>query len=345
MQSTSTDLTSWLTTTLGLITRNLINEFEYNIINETHIMHNERKIKHKCKPAQISFLHAEHHLKILLVNMKTNLLKEFTKLENNKNTLFTSMSAIQSHRNIFNHDQSPQITPPFKTMLDISNMNLITSQLQNLSGKIIFFDLETDGLSINNSNILEMSMHQIDLLHTNFHKRKILPWSIYIKPHSSYQINTKSEAFKINGITQQQINSFGQPIYFKDIFPTIEKLFSNKIICGYNINKFDIPILKNHCKKINKTLPPFKTLDLYQVYNRFHKNNLQSALNNLNCDPILKSLEHTANGDADACIRLLASMTSNFNLPKTLEEYTEFKNNPLNKGHFPLSQIYSEFPT
>jgi hypothetical protein len=63
------------------------------------------------------------------------------------------------------------------------------------------------------------------------------------------------------------------------------------------------------------------TIDLYQAHHQFTKHDMNSALKDTICYPIEHHLQHSAKADTEACIRLLAALTSKLKLPLSKQSY------------------------
>jgi uncharacterized protein YprB with RNaseH-like and TPR domain len=240
------------------------------------------------------------------------------------------MNLIKTKPHLFNHTAWEPIldhNQP-KNIMQITSHDNIYTQLKDLQQDIIFLDTETDGLNIHKNNILSICMTTINLAKNPLHSAKQTETEYLIKPKNDYIIDQNATASQIHKITQMNLNQKGHLL--EHIGQNIVKLLTNKIVVGFNINKFDIPIIRQNLKRHNIILPPLKTIDLYQAHHKLIQHNLQSALKDLHCYPIPNNLHHTAKADTDACIRLLASLTNKLNLPTTKDLYM-FKHNQNSK--------------
>jgi uncharacterized protein YprB with RNaseH-like and TPR domain len=316
----SIDAILWLTNTMNSITIKLISKMEIKLISDLHILHNERKIKHKHKNTPVQYNHFEHNVNILLEELQNQITEEITTLKNHTSTPTINMSLLKSKPHLFKHTSwEPTTTTSPKSIMQITSHENIYTQLKDIQQDIIFLDTETDGLNVHKNNILSICMITINMQPNPLYSDKPTEHLYLIKPHQNYTIDQNSTASQIHKISQMNLNKNG--LNLKIIGPTIVNLLTNKIIVGFNINSFDIPILRNNLKKHNITLPPLQTIDLYQAHYKLIKHNLQTALKNLNCYPIPTNLQHTANADADACIRLLAEFTKKLKLPTNKDSY------------------------
>jgi uncharacterized protein YprB with RNaseH-like and TPR domain len=222
-----------------------------------------------------------------------------------------------------------QIIQTPRNILQISSQNLIHHQLKNLYNDIIFVDTETDGLSTYKSNLFSICLTSIKATDHHTFPLTSKEHLFYIKPNNSYSVNTDNQAYKINQISQTTLNSKG--ISLSSIASLILDLLTSRIVVGFDINSFDIPIIRNNVKRINITLPPLMTIDLYQAHHKIAKHDLSSALKDLRCYLIAQDSLHSANGDADACIRLLTAFTKDLQLPLTKNSYLSHNN--INNTH------------
>jgi DNA polymerase III epsilon subunit-like protein len=226
-------------------------------------------------------------------------------------------------RHMHNWTPSPlQYLPSDKprTLLQIASHNLIHEQLKNIQNNIIFLDIETDGLPPK-CEILSICMTNINANpSTNLQEQ-----FYYLKPSQDYKINYQSQAYKINRITQKEIDNHSMTL--TNIGDQIIQLLTNNITVGFNINTFDIPILRKSLLKRNKILPPIPTIDLYKLHHKAFKHDLSSSLESLNCYPIPEHLKHSATADTEACIRLMAALMKKLKLPKSINEYENLDSN------------------
>ena len=99
-----------------------------------------------------------------------------------------------------------------------------------LSRPIVFFDLETTGLSIVKDRIVEISILKI-FPNGN---RESKTWLI------NPTIPIPQETIDIHGITNEKVAS--EPT-FKEVHKEILEIINQCDLAGFNSNKFDIPLL------------------------------------------------------------------------------------------------------
>ena len=116
--------------------------------------------------------------------------------------------------------------------------------------KIFWFDTETTGLNAYKNDIVEMScLIEID--------KKIVDKKKWTLQPFSYE-NVEEEALKISGKTLTEIKSYAPaPSVFLDIISFLNKYVDkfdkeDKLYpAGYNIIKFDMPMLQSLFRKNN----------------------------------------------------------------------------------------------
>ncbi len=111
-------------------------------------------------------------------------------------------------------------------------LNIINKKSQNTEEcDFIVFDLETTGLNVKTTEIIEISALKVK----NF--KIIDSFSVLVKPKRPVD----PQATKINNITNKMLE--GQKSIEK-VLPDFIHFVSNNYLLGYNIATFDIPILK-----------------------------------------------------------------------------------------------------
>jgi DNA polymerase-3 subunit epsilon len=116
--------------------------------------------------------------------------------------------------------------------------------------KITFFDIETTGLDLENDGMV--SIYCENKKHNH-----------YINTITNPQMKISEESVAVHGITKEMVRN--KPTN-RQILKKLVKIFNDtKIIGGYNILKFDLPIVINLCKKYNIDID-FKNYQYVDVY-------------------------------------------------------------------------------
>lgn len=113
--------------------------------------------------------------------------------------------------------------------------------------KVLGVDLESDGLQTDTCKILEVGACILDT-----DTKRIMTGICF---HVKETVDDNSEAIKINGLTQNLLDSYGveNPTYsLKIIHHMIEKC---DVVCAQNGNKFDKLILERYFKELGFGVP------------------------------------------------------------------------------------------
>jgi uncharacterized protein YprB with RNaseH-like and TPR domain len=202
-------------------------------------------------------------------------------------------------------------SPPLKNKLNLPKDPTTTKRVSAIfnSPQAAFIDLETDGLDVNTCNILSIAI----VKPTPNAENPYEVWSTYIKPHPFYT-EDDNDAFEINNIGNADLE---QGKSFQSVAHTIYAKLYRTILSGYNIHKFDLPILKRHMEKADYYLPYETSVDLYPSIWKNTRQNLETSLQLF--DLPIKNL-HTAEGDAVSCLLLLNAVYDTDILPKTFDD-------------------------
>jgi DNA polymerase III, epsilon subunit and related 3''-5'' exonucleases len=169
----------------------------------------------------------------------------------------------------------------------------------NLKRPLAFFDLETTGLNTTTDRIVEISILRINVNGTEEQKTWLLNPEIPISP----------EAAAVHGYTNESVAD--KPT-FKQMAPEIGKFLANCDLAGYNILKFDIPVLVEEFLRVDIDFD-IKNRDFIDVQNIFMKmepRTLKGAYRFF-CHEELKGA-HGAGTDTKATYEVLKSMLDRY---------------------------------
>lgn len=127
----------------------------------------------------------------------------------------------------------------------------------NLKRPIAFFDLETTGLNTIHDRIVEISILRVNTDGTEEQKTWLVNPEMPISPESS----------AVHGYTDEMVKD--KPT-FKQLAPEIARMLGNCDLAGYNILKFDLPMLVEEFLRAGYRFDP-KERDLIDVMNIFMK--------------------------------------------------------------------------
>lgn len=179
---------------------------------------------------------------------------------------------------------------------------------------IIFFDLETTGLDIQNDRIVEISTIKLNIDESIEEKtRRVNPL-----------IPIPAEATAVHHITDEDVCN--EPC-FKQIAKSLAKYFEGCDIAGFNSNRFDIPMLDEEFQRADVDFDFSKVhfIDVQTIFHKKEPRNLVAAYK-FYCDKELGDSAHSANGDTKATYEVfLAQLEKYDDLPvESVEKLSEF---------------------
>lgn len=176
----------------------------------------------------------------------------------------------------------------------------------NFTKPIVFFDLESTGLSVQNDRIVEYCFIKV------MPDQSRLSMSGLINPGKKIP----QEVIDIHGITDKMVEN--APSFF-DKSDEIMAFIEGCDLGGYNILNFDIPMLKSEFDRVQKSFD-FEScafLDAQKIFFKKEPRNLAGALR-FYCDKELTNA-HGAEADTLATIDVFAAQ---------LDHYEDLQNTP-----------------
>ena len=177
-----------------------------------------------------------------------------------------------------------------------------------LSKPICFFDLETTGINISNDRIVEISILKVHPDQTEKRKTWLVNPSIPIP----------KEASAVHGISDQDVAN-------APLFSAIAKEISNWIdgadLCGFNSNRFDIPLFAEEMLRagLDFDMKNRLAVDVQTIFHKMEQRTLTAAYK-FYCDKSLKDA-HSAEADTYATYEVLKAQLSRY---EELENDTQF---------------------
>ena len=165
----------------------------------------------------------------------------------------------------------------------------------NLQKPLVIFDLETTGLDIVKDRIIQLSYI------------KVFPDGR--EERGNYLVNPEKPipdvVVQLTGISNEDVQ--GQPT-FKEIAQTINKIFADSDIAGYNSNHFDVPLLAEEFLRANIDFDFSKRnmIDVQTIYHKMERRNLAAAYK-FYCGRKMEEdfTAHRADEDTEATYRVL----------------------------------------
>ncbi|MDR2286649.1 MAG: 3'-5' exonuclease [Prevotellaceae bacterium] len=188
----------------------------------------------------------------------------------------------------------------------------------NLKNPLVFFDLETTGISISTDRIVEISYLKIFLNGREETKtRRLNP-----------QMHIPEQAIAIHGITDEDVKDCPT---FKEIAKSLAIQIEGCDLAGFNSNRFDIPLLAEEFLRagISIDLSKRKFVDVQTIYHKMEPRNLIAAYKHY-CGKDLTQA-HSAEADARATYEVLMAQLDNYpeleNDIDKLAAFSSFTNN------------------
>jgi DNA polymerase-3 subunit epsilon len=169
----------------------------------------------------------------------------------------------------------------------------------NLRNPLAFFDLETTGINISKDRIVELAI--IKVMPDGERIKKVLR----LNPTIPIPI----ESSLIHGIYDKDIEN--EPT-FKSIAKTLAKFLEGADLSGFNIIKFDVPMLVEEFLRadVNFSIENRKLIDSQKIFHLMEKRNLTAAYK-FYCDKKLENA-HSAEMDTLASLEVLESQIEKY---------------------------------
>ncbi|MEI6165970.1 MAG: 3'-5' exonuclease [bacterium] len=182
-----------------------------------------------------------------------------------------------------------------------------------LDRPLAVFDIESTGINPRSDRIIELSIVKL-LPPKGLQELRtfIVNPGIPIPPESS----------AIHGITEADVA--GKPL-FRDLAPEIYRFLEGCDLAGYNIIRFDIPMLIEEFLRasINFSMEGRRMVDAQRIYHKREPRDLKAALQHYCGELFLEG--HRAEADALATVRVLEGQFNRYpDLPRTMNELDKY---------------------
>lgn len=180
----------------------------------------------------------------------------------------------------------------------------------------VVFDLETTGTNVETDRIVEIAM-----LRSGPGEE---PTELVAKVNPGVPIPPTATA--IHGITNEAVaKEQAFDVLAEDVLTMLE---GDVVLAGYNITRFDVPLLKNELKRAGRELPELPIVDVYDLYKRYNRQDLSSTVRQYLGTAHVEA--HNAKADAAATRRILGVMTFAHDLPGDPKELAKLLDQPEN---------------
>ena len=178
----------------------------------------------------------------------------------------------------------------------------------NLNRPLLFFDIESTGLSIPTDSIIELSFVKVfPGGESRIKTWKIKPWDYVNK----CQKPINPEASKVNGVTDDMLT--GCPRFFEVVDEVVDWL-KDSDLAGFNSAKFDLP-RKFVFPNINIDLHEPVMVDVQNIYHAMEPRNLKAAYR-FYCGGGDFENAHTAEADTLATYEVLKAQLDRYDTLK-----------------------------
>ena len=168
-----------------------------------------------------------------------------------------------------------------------------------LKRPLAFIDLETTGTNLACDHIIEIAIVKLNVDGTRQIKRKLLNPGMPIPPGSS----------DIHGYTDEMVKDAPT---FKQVANEIKQFIENCDLCGYNSNRFDVPMLVEEFLRsgLEFDISHRKLVDVQKIFHQMEQRTLSAAYK-FYCDKNLDGA-HTAEADAVATWEVLEAQIGRY---------------------------------
>jgi DNA polymerase III epsilon subunit-like protein len=295
-----------------------LNQLKSNIAHLNQLIDEQTQIfkREKFLPLtnEIPLEYLEFQVERCLESLKVNLLTEL------KNTSFSNKFITWDQLPV---DKPISLENHKNTLMQKAKLSASAHIFQAMP-QLAFIDIETDGIDIESANILQVAIIKpiIDPVHDSLNYFQT--WSKYILPYEGYS-QKDNKAYHINHIGDKELE---QAMDIDDAIMHISYHICNAVLVGYNINSFDIPILRKHLIKHNEPILYKYSIDLYPTCWKDKKQKLQDAIKAYNIPS--NPNPHDATADAACCIDLLNEIIERHELPNNEEDLLDLFISPQN---------------
>lgn len=166
-------------------------------------------------------------------------------------------------------------------------------------GDCVFLDIETTGLSLDSDRIVQIGLVEFK------RDRGVVPFVTQFLINPNMPISPG--AMSVHGIKPHDVKDCCS---FEHKIGQIREILRDSVVVGYNIHKFDLPIIDRQVKEANA--PPIQfdySIDLFQMVKQFRSNKLEQIQEEYCKIPRTK---HSAVDDCLRCIDIIEPLLSRF---------------------------------
>ncbi|MDX1430190.1 MAG: 3'-5' exonuclease [Rhodothermales bacterium] len=139
----------------------------------------------------------------------------------------------------------------------------------HLDRPLVFFDLETTGVDVENDHVIEVALVKVWPDRTKKSFESLVNPGRFIPP----------EVTELTGIGDEDVKSAPT---FVEIANDLEELLGDADLAGYNAVKFDLPVLQKEFERLDREMPGPSdqvVLDAFEIMRKFEQRTLGWSLN------------------------------------------------------------------
>ena len=177
----------------------------------------------------------------------------------------------------------------------------------NLTKPIVFFDIESTGLNIGSDRIVEICMFKVMPDNSTITKTEL------INP----QIPIPEQVSELHGIYDKDV---ADKPSFTDMAASIRDFIKGCDVAGYNLQKFDLPLLVEEFlrAKIDLDLRGTRVVDVQNIFHRMEPRTLKAAYKFYCGEELVNA--HSAEADTIATFKILEAQLSRYENTSVLDE-------------------------
>ncbi len=172
---------------------------------------------------------------------------------------------------------------------------------------LVFFDIESTGINVKTDRIIDLGIVRI----LPRHQREAFSFRV----HPGMPIPRESS--EVHGITDEDVEHCPP---FSEVAERVRELFTDVDLAGFNILRFDIPLLEMECNRAGSPLDlrEARVVDAQRIFHIKEPRDLSAALK-FYCGEFHLDA-HGAMGDVDATIRVLDGQLERYgDLPRSVD--------------------------
>ncbi len=200
----------------------------------------------------------------------------------------------------------------------------------NLKRPIIFFDLETTGVSVTHDRIVEISYIKV-LPGGQGEERK----TMRINP----EMPIPAQSSAVHGIYDKDVEACPK---FKEVAKQLTQVFQGCDVAGFNSNRFDVPMLQEEFLRAGQNFDFSKCrfVDVQTIFHKKEQRNLIAAYK-FYCGKNLEDA-HSADADTNATYEVLKAQLDKYpDLENSVEFLSQYSSHNRNVD-FAGRMIYNE---